>query len=153
MVHLRYILAHKGPAGTQQAQNCFIKFSMVTLSSFAASSKQTISNTLKPTTGTSSGLAATARLIFMKAWMSTKKLIIFPAALKSQEKINWPLTSEECNNDLASSILTSCQTPILFPTSLENLCIILTNLSKPRAKKTIGLWSQSIFHAAEASTS
>ena len=70
--------------------------------------------------GIFSGVPQVARAIYMKAWTSTRRLIIFHRVTKSLEKIGSASILWECKRDMENSISISFPTPTFFLMNLES---------------------------------
>lgn len=114
------VIRGKEEAITLIIVNSFIRFWKEIQNSLEVFVKLMVSATLNRMSGICFGLAAAAKLICMKVWMSFKELIIFHFHMKSPEKIDFALIMSECKKNLEKIILT------LYPTHISSRMNMVT---------------------------
>ena len=101
---------------------------------------------LRVTSGIFFGVAAAARVTYMKDLMNTRRLITFHKVMKLLEKTDFASILSECKNDLVNSILILCLIHIYYPMNLENFMNTIKNLNSMIAKRIFGLLNRQTQH-------
>ena len=121
------VIKGKEEAITLIIVNSFIRFWKEIQNSLGVFVKSMVSATLNHMSGICFGLAAVAKLICTKVWMSFKELIIFHFHTKSPEKIDFALITLECKKNLGKIILTLYPTHISSRMNMATWWVIIRN--------------------------